>query len=248
MTEATTHKPAVCETCKEPFQATICMHPFIPDKIWFEQRNCDACCSREVARRDAFAAKLDQDSRRAEREAYWAKICPVEFRTVEEGGKTDVARLLRDQPQANQVIGHPIGEQGMVVRGDSGTGKSRAVWRYLRRNLEAGKSIRALTSGEFDRQARDAAGKFYLSEWADRLIDVDVLFLDDLGKAPWTPTTVGHWFEILDGRYRHGRCTVITTNLTGETLVSQLSIGKDIAVPMLRRIHETCKPILLKAV
>lgn len=249
MSDDVIYEPAVCETCQGEYQAAICPNPFRPGQVLVRQRNCNACCSREVARRQLLEAKLSQDSQRAEREAYWAKICPIEFRTLEEGGRTDLARLIKDQPKAAEIINHPskpTDEPGMIIRGDSGTCKSRAVWRYLRRAVDRGQSVRALTSGEFDRQARDAAGKFYLSEWVDKLIDVDVLFLDDLGKAPWTPATVGHWFEVIDGRYRHGKGTIITTNLTGESLVAQLSIGKDIAEPMLRRIRERCKQIIVK--
>jgi len=100
-------------------------------------------------------------------------------------------------------------------------------------------------SGDFDRQARDAGGTFTLTEWVDRMIRADILFIDDLGKAPWTPATVGIWFDVLDGRYRDGRPIVVTTNLDGAALVAQLRVGPDIGEPMLRRMRETTRGIVV---
>ena len=57
---------------------------------------------------------------------------------------------------------------------------------------------------------------------------------------------MGIWFDVLDGRYRHGRPIVITTNLDGAALVKQLRIGPDIGEPMLRRMRETTRQIVIK--
>jgi len=236
--------PAVCETCQVSFNAAVMRSPFDPFQVLFTQRHCEACCASEVARRCTAEAEADRKARIDEREAHWQRVCPLEFRTTEEGGRTDLARLLREQGHAAEIIAHPLDGQGLVARGDSGTGKTRAVWRLLRRYHDAGRYIRAMTSGEFDRQARDAGGKFTLTEWVKKLVDADVLFVDDLGKAPWTPATVGLFFDVLDERYKAGRVMVMTSNLSGPKLVHQLRIGKDIADPMLRRIRETCRVVV----
>lgn len=238
------HVPAVCETCQAQFNAAVMRSPFPPRNVLFTQRHCEPCCSSEVARRSKAEAESDRKARMAERDAHWHRICPLEFRTTEEGGRTDLARLLREQRHADAIIRHPLDGQGLVARGSSGTGKTRAVWRLLRRYHDAGRYIRAMTSGEFDRQARDAGGKFTLTDWVAKLVEADVLFVDDLGKAPWTPATVGLFFDVLDERYKAGRVIVMTTNLSGPKLVAQLRIGQDIAEPMLRRIRETCRVIV----
>jgi DNA replication protein DnaC len=235
---------AFCETCEQPFKAAVMRSPFNPSKVLFTQRHCDPCCNSEVERRSKAEAEADRKARAAERDAHWQRVCPMEFRTLEEGGRTDLARLLREQKHAREIMEHPLTGQGLVARGDSGTGKTRAVWRLLRRFHDAGRYVRALTSGEFDRQARDAGGRFTLTEWVERMVETDVLFIDDLGKAPWTPATVGLFFDVLDERYRAGRSMFLTTNLSGQKLVTQLRIGKDIGDPMLRRIRETCKVIV----
>ena len=238
--------PSKCPACLKEFQAAVMRSPFNPGKVLFQARYCDPCIiSKRAHEQQREWDEQQAEHQRARREA-WEALCPMEFRTTEEGGRTDVGRLLGEFPILQQVIQHDLPSQGLIVRGKSGHGKTRAVWRLLRRSFVDGKRIRAMASGEFDRQARDAGGKFTLTEFVDRLIEADVLFLDDLGKAPWTPATVGIWFDVLDGRYRHGRPIVVTTNLDGAALVKQLRIGPDIGEPMLRRMRETTRQIVIK--
>jgi hypothetical protein len=238
--------PSTCQNCLKDFGAAVMRSPFNPGKVLFQARYCDPCIiNRQSIEREKEWEQNQSERQRARREA-WDALCPMEFRTTDEGGRTDVGRLLGEFPILQQVIQHDLPSQGLIVRGKSGHGKTRAVWRLLRRSFVDGKRIRAMASGEFDRQARDAGGKFTLTEFVDRLIEADVLFLDDLGKAPWTPATVGIWFDVLDGRYRHGRPIVVTTNLDGAALVKQLRIGPDIGEPMLRRMRETTRQIVVK--
>jgi len=238
--------PTVCPTCQKEFGAAVMRSPFDPAKILFSARYCDPCILAKRAadaKREAEEHASQRHSATVER---WAALCPREFRTITEGGQTDVERLTREFPKLAQVIAHDLTTgQGLIVRGKSGHGKTRSAWRLLRRAFDAGKTIRALTSGDFDRQARDAGGTFTLTEWVDRMIRADILFIDDLGKAPWTPATVGIWFDVLDGRYRDGRPIVVTTNLDGAALVAQLRVGPDIGEPMLRRMRETTRGIVV---
>ena len=238
--------PSTCPVCRKDFQAAVMRSPFNPAKVIFQARYCDPCIQAKHADDARREWEAEQSERQRSRREAWEKMCSLEFRTIEEGGRTDIARLLTEFPGLRQVIDHDLTAQGIIVRGKSGHGKTRAVWRLLRRSFDAGKRIRAMASGEFDRQARDAGGTFTLTEWVDRLVAADVLFIDDLGKAPWTPATVGLWFDVLDGRYREGRPIVVTTNLDGSALVKQLRIGPDIGEPMLRRMRETTKQIVIK--
>jgi len=103
----------------------------------------------------------------------------------------------------------------------------------------------AITSGQFDRQARDAAGTFTLSQWFDRLAKADALFIDDIGKGKWTPATSSQFWELVDDRTRNRKPIFLTTNLNGETLVASLGLDRDIAEPLLRRIRESCDVVVL---
>jgi DNA replication protein DnaC len=104
----------------------------------------------------------------------------------------------------------------------------------------------AMSAGEFDRAARDAAGKFQLTEWFESLASSDVLFMDDLGKGKWTAATAGQFWELIDARSKEARPVFITTNCSGETLVRSLGLNKDVAEPLLRRLRESCKALVLQ--
>ena len=103
----------------------------------------------------------------------------------------------------------------------------------------------AMSAGEFDRAARDAAGRFQLTEWFCRIAEADVLFIDDLGKGKWTAATAGQFWELIDARCKEARPIFFTTNCSGETLVQSLGLNKDIAEPLLRRLRESCKALVL---
>ena len=239
---------AICGTCRVPFQAAVCWSPWVPGKVIAKQRHCDQCTAAESMRRQSEA----QDARRerAERDLQyaWEKICPVEYRATDEGGQTSVARLDADQPALDDIIRHPLGPLGLILRGDTGTGKTRCMYRLLRAyHIQTPRpKIVAMTAGQFDREARDAAGTFTLSAWFSRLASADVLFIDDLGKGKWSEATSAQFWELVDDRTRNGRPLFITTNTSGETLVRTLGLQRDIAEPLLRRLREHCRAIICK--
>lgn len=245
--EEVIRKPAQCLTCGRAFEAALYPHPFKPGRYFFEQRHCGPCVQSEQDRlaRDAEARRAEQAQRDAQ--AAWERICPPEFRTQEEGGPTDVERLRSVLPQMEAVLSHPYGPNGLILRGDTGAGKTRAMFRLLRvyfDRVAPRPRIMALTAGQFDRQARDAAGTFTLTPWFDRLASADVVFIDDLGKGRWTPATSGQFWDLVDSRTRHGRPMFITTNFSGGHLVKVLGLDDDTAEPLLRRLREYCRVVV----
>lgn len=168
------------------------------------------------------------------------------YRNRLEGGPTDQARV-EALPSWPEISAHQLGPIGLILRGPTGAGKTRSMFRLLRRyhvSIPRPRII-AMTAGEFDRGARDAAGDFTLSKWFDRLARADVLFLDDVGKGKWTAATAGQFWELVDARTKDGRPIFMTTNLSGRTLVDHLGLGPDIGEPLLRRLRESCKVIVM---
>lgn len=241
------HATAVCESCQKEFNAIIVFSPFDASKELFRQRRCDPC----IESRNRAEAAAEDERRRAVLNSRisedWWKICPKEFQTIEEGGVTDAQRLSSSVPQFDRIVSHPLGDRGLIIRGESGAGKTRCMYRLFRAYFDKTPrpKLIALSSGQFDRQARDAAGTFMLSQWFDKLARADALFVDDLGKGKWTASTTAQFWELLDDRMRNRKPLFFTTNLNGETLVSSLGIDKDIAEPLLRRIRETCDAVVL---
>ena len=239
-------EPAHCRTCGKPFLSAVCRNPLNPSKVLARQLHCDPCVAAEQERIATTAAALRAEAAERDLQAAWERDCPMEFRAKLEGGPTDLERLARELPQLPEILAHPLGAQGLILRGKTGAGKTRAMYRLLRSYFVGTPRPRilALTAGEFDRQARDAAGNFTLSTWFRRLAEADALFVDDVGKGKWTPATSGQFWEVIDDRTRNGRPVFLTTNFSGDRLVQVLGLDGDTAEPLLRRLREHCKGIV----
>jgi len=238
-------KQMLCATCGKEFGSLHCRNPFDLTKVFFFQRNCEPCVAAEqvkMARRTIDDASERERERRAER---WAEICPEEYRLTIDGGKTVPDRLHSDQPKAKEIVEkHILCGHGVLIRGDSGGGKTRTMYALLRKFHFAAPltqrtiRIEARTSAKFEREARTAGGNHTLDKWFDGLATCDALFIDDIGKTPWSDNTVSHFFDLVEERTTNRRPIFITTNLDGEALVKRLDLGEDMAVPLLRRMRE----------
>lgn len=239
-------EPAHCRTCGKLFQSAVCRHPMNPEKVLARQLHCDPCVTAEQERIATTAAAARAEAAERDLQAAWERVCPMEYRNRMEGGPTDVERLKRELPQFEEILAHPLGPQGLILRGKTGAGKTRAMFRLLRSYFVRTPRPRivALTAGEFDRQARDAAGNFTLSAWFKRLVEADALFVDDVGKGKWSPATSAQFWELIDDRTKNGRPIYITTNFSGGRLVQVLGLDGDTAEPLLRRLREHCRGIV----
>lgn len=241
-------EPAICSDCQAHFAAPICRSPFPPHNVLIKAVRCEPCVITAQQRRFDESVKVREEREKRDSDAAWSKVCPLEFRSVAEGGQTDLNRLRSEQSDLDKIVAHPLSSHGLILRGGTGTGKTRCMYRLLRAYHESKPrpSIEAVTAGQFDRQARDAAGTYTLSQWFNRIASADILFIDDLGKAKWTPATIGQFWELIDDRTSHGRPFFATTNLNAANLIKQLDIGPDIGDPLIRRLREHCSGIILR--
>lgn len=239
--------PATCESCGVGFMAAVVFSPFDGTKELFKQRRCSLCIETHNQNAAAESELHRQSFTNNKTNSVWELICPAEFRLFSEGGNTDLPRLAMDVPKLPTITMHPLGNRGLIIRGGTGAGKTRSMYRLFRVYFDKTPRPRliALSSGQFDRQARDAAGTFTLSQWFDRLAKCDALFIDDIGKGKWTPATASQFWELVDERTKNRKPIFLTTNLNGETLVASLGLDRDIAEPLLRRIRESCDVVVL---
>lgn len=228
-----------CLRCGEWFYGTV--FRFYANSAPLTQVHCENCLAA-IKREVLEASTKELEGRKTSKDAEWSKICPWEFRTLREGGNTNESRLMDEQPKIKDLLSWKFGQRGIILRSTtSGRCKTRAMFRLLRKLWEEGKTVAAMTSGDFDRQARDAGGTFTLTPWFDKLRAVDVFFLDDLGKGQWTPATESLFFELVDKRTIDGKPILITTNETGESLLTLLTVGR--ARPLIRRLRDYCEGI-----
>ena len=139
----------------------------------------------------------------------WSELCPRSYRTKSEGGLTEVERLSEMARAALiRLAGAFSEEKGVLIRGEAGTGKTRVMWRLLRKRFEKGQTIQAMTSGEFERNFREASGGHSIKPWFDALAGCDCPFIDDLVRPnPDDPTgrsTMRRVPEVLDCWFESG--------------------------------------------
>ncbi len=199
------------------------------DRLRFD-RKCAECEQQE---RMAAAEKQNADET-ARRASLIAQV-PTMFQ--------DTCRSLLPFPERlDQALGWTFGARGLLLMGDCGVGKSRVAWEVAKREIMAGKRFKAVSAFSLSRfpalfmAGDDAAGRF-----ADELVSVDLLLLDDVFKAKATERVEELLFAVIDERGSWGKPCLITLNDTAETLGERLSIDRGPA--LIRRLKEYCQII-----
>lgn len=125
---------------------------------------------------------------------------------------------------------------GMLLYGDSGTGKtfdSACIANYL---MARGKSVMALSMGLYFSRLK--------KEWSDieveilrKTKDCDLLIIDDFGAEKISDWVLEKIFLLIDTRYKAEKPMIISTNLENSEILKLY--GKRIA----ERIAEMCYPL-----
>jgi DNA replication protein DnaC len=120
--------------------------------------------------------------------------------------------------------------RGMWLVGDVGTGKTTVAMIVSEAALDAGYSVAIYSLPRLLNLIRDEVGtENSLLDLLDRLSEVDLLHIDDLGAQHTTPWRLEQLYSIVDARYQAGRPIIATTNLMPEDLAKQMG----------RQIHTT---------
>jgi DNA replication protein DnaC len=232
----------ICPWCGSPFEdRLLCFDMACIGRTVNVAANplCPKC--RLLAEQKRAAEEL---ARQQEREADWARMCPAEYRlTTESDGATDFDRLRRLVPIVNDLMklaADPERKRGLLLRGDTGMGKTRTMFRVVRVFWERGIKCAIWTPGQFEAECQAARDKGQLKSFLANQIGARVLFMDDLAKTRWYPSTEGIFFDIVEARTRDHRLILVTTNHSGATMEKLFS--DNIAAPLVRRLrdHNDC--------
>ncbi len=146
---------------------------------------------------------------------------------------SDMAR----QPGLSATVGavrrycETIGEQldaghGLWLMGGPGTGKTTLAMLASKAAIDAGRSVAIYSTPALlarIRQTFDAeTGEDGYLAFFDRLVNVDLLHLDDLGAERSTDWVLEQLYAIVDRRYNDERSIVFTTNLEEPELTEQV--------------------------
>ena len=164
----------------------------------------------------------------------------------------------------------PGGERpGLVVLGDTGRGKTRAVFQRLATlHRENGTGFLALTADELKRQLiaaawRENKGEVEEEDLAHRALraaagvsratveercqSVEILFIDDLSQTKLSAYYAERLFALIEHRTSRGLPLIVTAQMDGTMLVRKLAGWEaqfiDTASCLVRRIRDKCQPI-----
>jgi hypothetical protein len=222
-----------CQQCGRPFQAVPLVYG---GRILAFPRYCEAC----TAENERVQA-LERERREAQHlAAGWERICPPLYRD------TDPSRLNCSSAAREAILSWQFGPKGLLVHGPARLGKTRLVYLLLFRlhHLERRRII-ALTANAFSHEVSVlfGSGGGRGEAFIDRLTEVPILFVDDIGKGRLTDRVESEFFHVIETRTAHLRPTILTTNLNGQAL--RLMWSADRAEPLLGRFQEFFQTVAL---
>lgn len=130
--------------------------------------------------------------------------------------------------------------RGLWLFGDVGTGKTTLAMLVAKAALEQGRSVAIYSLPRLLNEVRrtyDEGSDSSYVELLDRLAEVDLLHVDDLGAEKSSPWVLEQLYAIVNARYEAERSMVITTNLDRAALVEQVNERT------VSRLEEMCEVI-----
>ncbi|WP_354699612.1 DNA replication protein DnaC [Paraconexibacter sp. AEG42_29] len=115
--------------------------------------------------------------------------------------------------------------RGLWLYGTVGTGKTTLAMLVSKAAIDAGHSVAIYSLPRLLAEIRttydDASGDTYTA-LLDRLADVDLLHIDDVGTEKTSEWVLEQLYSIINARYEEERTVIITTNLEREDLATQI--------------------------
>jgi hypothetical protein len=166
--------------------------------------------------------EAESESVRKDKDEAWKRTHPLETPVPPLFADTDLQRLPEPLPTIASTW-TPDGK-GLVIHGTTRKGKTRTAW-YLAKRLydESPYANRFLFLTMFDLEVRlvSAWGTHSWDKEMTKMVNVPLLYLDDLGKEKMTDRMASVLFALIDQRTQNKRSTIITTNLTGDQLLER---------------------------
>lgn len=182
------------------------------------------------------ARMMSEDEARCES---WESLCPPEFQK-----ELNCKAPGFHKGRLDRILAWKFGEVGLLVRGPTQRCKTRFIYQLLHREHISGRKVAAYLHSDFRRTISSLASSNSsdLARFVIKLVDVEILLLDDLGKGKATPAADESLFSLIDGRNRACRPTLFTMNGTLDTLASNIS--PEYREPLIGRIRAKTEEIV----
>lgn len=181
---------------------------------WFAVNCCDQCYEE---------AKHDGETLTKQR-AWWLEHCPVDFRDEWDNRKGD-AKLFSKVMAFDPKLG-----RGLIIHGPTDNGKTRVVWRLLRKLAEEGHEWMFIEAIDL------------LDQIPERAFTVPILVIDDLGNDALTAKNEVRLLKLLRTRTNWHRPFIITTQFVGPSLEKKFTETAT-AQAVIRRLRNYCDSI-----
>jgi DNA replication protein DnaC len=126
---------------------------------------------------------------------------------------------------ADDIASNLDAGRGLWFMGDVGTGKTTLAMLASKAALDTGRSVAIYSLprllAEIRKTFDDSSERSYL-ELLERLAEVDLLHVDDVGAEKTSEWVLEQLYAIVNARYEDERAMVITTNLNHEELSEQI--------------------------
>lgn len=227
-------KNVICSDCKAPFQYDPM---FIGEREYFPRQCCPACSEIRLA--DSTKELASKEAKL--REDQWFKVCPPLYRD------TDIMRI--NQRCAEAALTWDVAStRGMGIVGETGAGKTRALFFALRRAFDSGLRCLSISHNSFSRVVQtafsgDGLDKANAQEHLKNLHRVPVILLDDLGKPPPTERADAELEELIEVRTSNLLPILWSANGSSAWLIKRM--GPDRGEPLVRRLSEFSEVIAL---
>lgn len=136
-------------------------------------------------------------------------------------GVVSVVRDWIDQLDQNLAQGN-----GLWLMGDTGTGKTTLAMLVSKESLKRDNTVAIYSMPSLLTRIRATygaeAGEESYDEFFERLCEVDLLHIDDLGAEKQTEWVLEQLYALVNERYERQKSIVVTTNLTQEELETQI--------------------------
>jgi len=125
----------------------------------------------------------------------------------------------------DSIDSHLDAGRGLWLTGDVGTGKTTLAMLVSKAALEKKRSVAIYSLPRLLAEIRttyDDGAQHSYTDLIDRLAEVDLLHVDDVGAERTSDWVLEQLYAIINARYEDGRAIVVTTNLPYDELKDQI--------------------------
>lgn len=219
-------------------------------------------CQECTALREKQAEAEQQQAAIAAMKDTWEKLVPERYRG------TDIAHPDFNKSAWIAIRGGDWRQHGIGLIGGPGRCKSRILALLAKRDIYAGRRIEWVNPFDIDDIRRGREDRVTASEARRRfkaITQAQVLYIDDLGKTPFSPGFSAILFDVIEGRYNSNLVTHWSLNPIPEDMKAMaegnvippevvanaldpdgIARNRHLLAPIVSRLRETTKFVLLK--